>query len=405
MNRKGELTYLIIENLKPLPDRRDHRLDTKVPGLRINVYASGKKVWYFVYSRWGRKVPYWIGDYTAVGLADARKEAKRLALEVAMGRDPQADRRATRTADTFARVYERYLEEYAKRFNKKWEYTDKNYIRRFVLPLWADRPITSITRKDVRALHASISRDRPITANMIVGAASAVFSWAIKQEIVTANPCKLIDMNPTNERDRVLSDSEIALFMKEFDQLGLVEGTALKLMLLTGQRGNEIRHMRWEHIRDGWWEMPGKPDPNLGWPGTKTGVSNRVWLPAEARKLIANLRDGNPTAGYVFKTNRGRPVIALSKFTLAINKRLEIAVPFTAHDLRRTFASRVTGCGFRGEDADRLLNHAMPRISRTYNRHDYADRDKQIFETVANHIMNLVSGRRDDNVVAAEFRK
>ena len=79
--------------------------------------------------------------------------------------------------------------------------------------------------------------DAPMVANLVLAAASAIFSWAIKQEIVTVNPCKLVDRNPTTSRERVLSDAEVALLWPRLD-------TQLKLILLTGQRPGEVAAMR-----------------------------------------------------------------------------------------------------------------------------------------------------------------
>ena len=53
--------------------------------------------------------------------------------------------------------------------------------------------------------------DAPIVANQVLAAASAIFAWAIRQEILTVNPCKLVDRNPTTDRERVLSDAEVKL--------------------------------------------------------------------------------------------------------------------------------------------------------------------------------------------------
>ena len=55
----------------------------------------------------------------------------------------------------------------------------------------------------------------------------------------------------------MLSDSEIPLFWAAFDGAGLA-GTALKLILLLGQRPGEVSHMRFEHIDCGWWEHAGQ---------------------------------------------------------------------------------------------------------------------------------------------------
>ena len=55
--------------------------------------------------------------------------------------------------------------------------------------------------------------------------------------------------------------------------------------------------MRWEHIVDSWWSMPGKPEPSTKWPGTKNGQSHRVWLPHATKRILVEL--GEDTTGFV----------------------------------------------------------------------------------------------------------
>ena len=143
----------------------------------------------------------------------------------------------------------------------------------------------------------------PIVANQTLAAASALFNWAIREGVVAVNPCALVERNETKSRERVLSDSEIPTFWKAFDDAGLVASTALKIILLTGQRPGEVTHMRREHIVDGWWEMPGEPVPALNWPGTKNAHSHRVWLPAPAQALLAEMPD---RSGVLRSGNSGR---------------------------------------------------------------------------------------------------
>ena len=111
--------------------------------------------------------------------------------------------------------------------------------------------------------------EAPIVANQVLAAASAIFSWAIRQEIVAVNPCKLVDRNPTQDRARVLSDAEVKLLWGRLDP-------GLRLILLTGQRPGEVAAMQRDHVADGFWQLPGKPKG--AWPGTKNGRDHRVWL-------------------------------------------------------------------------------------------------------------------------------
>lgn len=96
------------------------------------------------------------------------------------------------------------------------------------------------SRSEVKVRISKINA--PIVANQVLASASAIFSWAIKEELagIKINPCAKVDRNDTKERERILSDSEISKFWTAFDDVGLVEGAALKVILLTGQRPGEV---------------------------------------------------------------------------------------------------------------------------------------------------------------------
>jgi integrase len=195
-------------------------------------------------------------------------------LEAAEGKDPVAERKAQRTQGAFEELAARYLETYAKRKNKSWRQAER-LVRRNLLPYWGKLKAADISRVDVKAMMARI--EAPVLANQTLAAASAIFAWAIREDILKANPCAKVERNEVRSRERVLSDGELPRFWAAFDAAGLVKSSALKMILLTGQRPGEVAHMRSEHIVDGWWELPGAPIPQLGWSGTKNGASHRVW--------------------------------------------------------------------------------------------------------------------------------
>ena len=98
--------------------------------------------------------------------------------------------------------------------------------------------------------------------------------------------------------------------------------------------------MRHEHIRQNWWELPGKPVP-VRWPGTKNGESHRVWLPAQAMELIAELTDDEPqSSGFVFKDTA--VPLNLAKAMRSICSELK-AERITPHDLRAATALLLRG--------------------------------------------------------------
>jgi integrase len=389
--RKRKLTELAIRKLQP--ESCAYLIwDTHQHGLAIRVQPTGSRAWMCVYSYRGR--PRWLhlGDARAIGLADARTLAAETMLAVARDKDPAAEKRAQRGAGTFAELAARYVEQHARKRNKSWRQADA-LVRRYLLPRWGKLQAASIARADVRAMMVAI--EAPALANQVLAAASAIFSWALKQEIVTGNPCRGVDRNATRSRERVLSDSEVPRFWAAFDDAGLVASSALKLILLTGQRPGEVASMRREHIVDGgWWEMPGEPVPELGWPGTKNGASHRVWLPAAAREMIAELGDD----GFVFPSERGGAVKRLDAAMRAICAKLKVERA-TPHDLRRTHGSTITRLGFGRDAMNRIQNHREGGIASVYDRHNYAEEGKRVMQAVAQHIMALAERRPDDKVV------
>jgi len=354
--------------------------DTLQRGLALSVQPTGHRAWKVVYTIRGRG-PRWyhMGDARAISLADARKLASKILYQVAEGADPHADRLALRGRGSFEQVAKRYLEEYAKKRNKSWRQADA-HVTRYLLPRWANLDIGNIRRSDVKVAIAAIAA--PILANQVLAAASAIFSWAMRQDIIAANPCSGVEKNETASRERILSDAEIAAFWPYLS-------ASLKMVLLTGQRPGEIAHLHRAHVVDDrWWAMPGAPDPKTSWPGTKNAQSHRVWLSEPAHALLSAVLAAPPRRGEMQKGMRD------------ICAQLGVQEKVTPHDLRRTFCSKVTALGFGRDAMNRVTNHRDGGIADVYDRHRYADENKKIMETVARHIMAIAEGGDSTNVVA-----
>jgi hypothetical protein len=212
------LTELYVRKLQPQTNAFVV-WDTRQYGLALRVQPTGAKAWKCIYRRYDR--PRWlhIGNAAAIGLADARTLAAEAMLAVARGKDPAAVKKAERSKGTFAELAAKYVEQHAKKHNKSWKQADA-LVRRHALPRWAKLQASTITRSDIKAMMAAI--EAPIVANQTLAALSAVFSWGDKEELAAGNPCRGIDRDPTKDRERVLSDSELPKFWKAFADAGIV---------------------------------------------------------------------------------------------------------------------------------------------------------------------------------------
>lgn len=208
---KRKLTEIFLQKLKARPGRTFIVWDLHQRGLAVQVQPTGYRSWKVYYAFHGRPRWYHLGAVDAISLSDARRLAARVMYQVAEGKDPVAERQAERGRGTFAELATRYVETYAKRKNKSWKQADA-LVRRFLIPKWGKLPVADISRADVKVMMGRI--EAPVVANQTLAAASAIFSWAIREDIIKVNPCLLVERHDTKARERVLSDSEIPKFWK-----------------------------------------------------------------------------------------------------------------------------------------------------------------------------------------------
>ena len=136
--------------------------------------------------------------------------------------------------------------------------------------------------------------------------------------------------------------------------------------------------MQREHIADGWWQLPGKPQGTGRAPRTAaiTGCGCR-----SPRRLLIDAE----------RVRRRQVGAALRK--LVAEPGIERATP---HDLRRTCLTWITRLGFGRDAMDRIANHRTSTVTDVYDRHGYADEDKRIMAAVARHVIGLVEGTGDE---------
>jgi integrase len=247
-----------------------------------------------------------------------------------------------------------------------------------VLPHVGRMKAAAVSRGDVKLILARLS-DRPACHNQALASLSAVFTWAITEEVgnITSNPCARIRRQVLPSRSRVLSDSEIVLLWEGLD-------VAWRLVLLTGQRPGEVLAMRAEDVRDGSWHLPGRPVAN--WPGTKNSCDHCIPLSDTAAALVDDH----------VANRRGRRGCEARLRQLWQRLGVDKIRP---HDLRRSFGTMVCRFGFGRPAMDRLLNHSDRRVASIYDRYSYEAEDRRIVDAVARHVERVIAGVESNNIV------
>lgn len=388
----AKLTDAVVRSL-PAP-AKGNKITYDGGGFGVRVTAGGAKSFVLTYRVDGHQRRITIGPYPAWSLKAARARAAELRLAADKGLDPLEERQGRRDAETVAELVDRYIREYAKVHKRSWR-QDERRLEKYVLPVWRNRKIADIRRRDVLALGESI--EAPVEANRVVATIRGMFSFAVDKELAETHPCLgLRKINAEAPRDRTLRTADEFRALWEItsgaeEWAGIVpsrQAAALRLLFLLGQRNTEVGGMRWAELdlEAGEWLIPADR--------YKSKRPHLVLLPPVALSIIkAQPREGE----YVFAGARGGPLTkkhlsdALGAACVALADRgIE---KFTPHDLRRTVETGLAKLKVPKEYRDRVLGHVDGSVGGThYNHHDYADEKREALTRWEGHVLSIVDG-------------
>jgi integrase len=388
---KRTLTVRTVEAVRPSNIRQEIP-DAYLPGLYLIVQPSGMKSWAVRYRCNGATRKHTLGAYPAVDLKVARALGGKALRAAAEGRDPALEKKHARAAkaDSVETIAAQFIERHCKKSNRpRTAEETERLLRLHVLPRWRGRMAHDITRRDVLdILDRVVDAGTPIAANRTFSAVRKMFNWAIARDIITASPCAGVKP-PTAERsrDRVLSDHELVLVWQAADKIGWPFGPMLKLLILTGQRRDEVAKMEWSEVDfDGKvWTLPRER--------VKTDKPHEVTLSSAA---IAVLKAVPRIAScqYVFTTNGKSPASAYSKNKRRLDACLPQDMPaWRLHDLRRTMASGMQRLGINLPIIEKVLNHSsgsFAGIVGIYQRHEFFPERRQALDLWGDFVTNIV---------------
>lgn len=376
-----KFTDRLLKNLKPsskrsiLWEEASHGLGN----LGIRISPTGRKSWIFMYRFAGKPRMLTLGAYPKISVAQAHTAYGTALEKLQHGNDPgkQAveQRQNDRKALTIAQLTDEYLEKWAKPRKRSWK-SDEQSLRLNILPIWGDRKAKSIKRRDIiDQLDTVLERGAPVQANRVLALVRKMFNFAISRDLLDTSPCTVIAA-PTIEkqRDRMLSASELQMFLKQLPASRMIKLTrlALQFQLLTAQRCGEVTNAAWSEIdlEDKNWTIPSEK--------AKNKLSHRVPISDQGIAVLKEVRGLGLNSKYVFPApSQDLPMTVRAVARAVRRNEAHFAIPhFTPHDLRRTAASHMTSIGISRLVVSKILNHVESGITAVYDRHSY-DKEKR----------------------------
>lgn len=385
---RAEINTTLVKSTQE-GDREIWISDTKIRGFGLRVRPGRDKAYVFRYQVGGKRRVKILGSCSIITAAQARKKALKLAGQVADDLDPVKEKQAQDAMITLGEFCDTYMDDakagkvtYRKRPKKASTLAvDKGRIERHIKPIVGDVKLPDITGKEVGRLYEAVltgetakevkTKPRgkaivtggPTAANRVIGLLGGILSYARKKHLIDTNPVHGFEKHADNERDRVLTSSELRALGKktrsieadkEATEAEKLAAKVIRALLLSGCRASEITNLKKTEL-----DVEGSC---IRFGDTKTGRQIRA-LGASAIKELKNAPGFNDKeTEYLYPATRGDgPLSRIGKVWREIRDDLGLEGT-TPHTCRHTFATIAHDeLGFSERTIDGLLGHAFKK--------------------------------------------
>lgn len=261
---EGKYTKLVSDcDVEHLPiAKREYHVEVEVycdpligPGpfegllLYVRVRPSGHKSYYARFKGVGRSAvrTQKVGDYSDFTLEEAKIKAQRIWDRVEHEGLP-AKRVRISPKTPLKHVFSFYLEQHFGT-HSAWAKTVISLFKRHLLPLYGSQPVRALRRQELVQLIDKLSLKHPSRANNLTKALKAFLSWCVDRGLLEGNPLGRVGLLvPPKVKPSVLGLMDIAAIFERSADLGEPWRSMVRLMILTGEPGENVRHIRGQDI-------------------------------------------------------------------------------------------------------------------------------------------------------------
>lgn len=325
--------------------------DDLVKGLHLRCFDKKKSFYLYFRTKDGKERRPRIGDWPTVAISDARKAAKEMLLEVALGKDPIAERKSLREAPSCLAAWLRYSQEHLP--TKKTGEQDQDRWDCCVPDKFKHLRVMDVTFDDVNAVHQKLAKT-PYQANRTLALISVLLNfcetWGYRP--IGSNPCKRVKRFKEQKRRRYMTAEEatrISMQLHAKRKSDPASVAFIYLLILTGARCGEIASAKWSQLIDNKLVLQEHKTDSQG-------HDRVIHLPAVAMEIIDQLPRTNSTI---------TGILTPKKLWHTIRKNAG-CTDLRLHDLRHSFASVAVSAGYTLAQIGELLGHSSPQTTARY---------------------------------------
>lgn len=358
-------------------------------GLYLLVNPNGSKLWRLKFRFEGRERLLSLGSYPDVSLAAARDARDARRADIAKGIDPIAYKRETNAErrEEMRAVFAEAAERYFRKKAPTWSETHRRDVRRMLdnelIPALGKMPIAAIKSADIRKMIDTIAERRALTyardVRLYYRAILHEFNAerADHRRVPDASFYVSLPDRPAEKPHAALQPQEIGPFLRALSRSDATPRVriAVRFLLLTAVRTNELRSARWADIDEKakLWRVPRE--------SMKARREHVVPLSAQVLALLRDLRLDSGKHDLLFPSLTD-PAQPISENTIiACIYRMGYKGRMTGHGMRSVFSTWAhEQSGFRSDAIERQLAHApRDKVKAAYLRSEFlADRAKMM---------------------------
>jgi integrase len=387
----------MIKSLKPGRDQSAVRelTDGGCRGLLLRLTTRGEKLWAIRIMVNGRRTFHPLGAYPVVTLAEARKRAGNYLAAAKDGVFPgELDARHKAEVMTIATAHAEYIA--AKRATLKGSTIKlkETMFRDHMAGVLGNRLMRTVRRSDVVDVVGKVAaKGFPVQANRVFSEMMALLRWCEQRGYVDGVPStRKKDIRAATGgakeqvRRRTLTDEELTAVWQVAGDLGGLTGDFLRLLILTGQRRDEVRLMAWAELDMSAerWSIPAGR--------YKTGITHSVPLSPQAMAILRSRWSAKSTGYVLAGRGEGKPFNGAASAIRRLRKKLGAKADFTLHDIRRTVRTGLSRLGVDEATAEMVIGHMPQGIVKVYDQHDRMDERREALARWADHLDRLTGG-------------
>ena len=237
----------------PVGKSRIELCDADLPGLYIEVRATspGQGTFYLRFKDATDKTCHQrLGSTADVSLADARKQARTLKAEIALGANPKGEVKAT--VLTFTEFFKSHYLPYVTPRKRSWK-RDEELFRLRIEKVFGDKKLDVITRQQIQSFHTALLAEglAPASCDHHIKLIRQSLNLAVEWDMLEKNPASKVPLfNVDNKVEHYLDDDQLQRLLAVLRDPNSPRNVCLIAMFLlsTGARLNEALTAKWADI-------------------------------------------------------------------------------------------------------------------------------------------------------------